>query len=73
MKGPNSDSRTRLHNDLNGSRANGLTGRTHHHLHPRTGAAQRHMGFTGIDGLLLGVALGAVFLILIAALCVNLR
>jgi len=46
MKGPNSDSRTRLHNDLNGSRANGLTGRTHHHLHPRTGAAQRHMGFT---------------------------
>ena len=46
MKGPNSDSRTRLLNDLNGSRANGVTGRTHHHLHPRTGAAQRHMGFT---------------------------
>lgn len=55
MKGPNSDSRTRLHNDLNGSRANGLTGRTHHHLHPRTGAAQRHMGFTDPDGNEIGL------------------
>ena len=65
MKGPTRSSRTRLVNDLHGSRKNGDTGRTQPHLHHRKGAPQGALWLVSWMGLAMNepAAVGVAFIL----------